>query len=1071
MDKTKKLLVKISLIMTALMIAVMGLGVLTPSPVKAVAYTAWSDQGIVYTAPAAGNAYYPCALYDLHEFGSAGLKYSMWYSDGNGAVFLVKSADGISWGAPTIMTGLGGNAHHVQVLYDANRFGLGASGPKYRMWFWDMGAPTIYSLSSMATAESVDGINWINKSAVTQNPAAKLIQDPDLGVGWNRGTYGPVSLSYRSLALNTGSDPWNYSFVMYYDGTDGSLEVTGLAYSADGVYWTACSAAPVLNVSANPAWDSNDSVYGTVYRDAAGFHYWYSGGVASPDDGIGYAFSTDGKTWVKNLNHIFHVSDGIAYRNERVCTPSVIDDGTGTLKMYYTAKATGGPKKIGRAIFTPDITINEYTSPVFSTLIPDQAYVIKDNVNYKLYYAGNDFVSINLAQSPDGVMWTPYIGNPIISDAQYHADVKYYSPGFPGANSGTNPSAMPMNYRIWYQGLDGHSIGGWRYSESPDGINWYNRLPVSQFGSAVFDGIHAGVHYGIADVVYTPGAPNTGTDWTFRIYANVQWEDAPYGGKELVVMAFSSDGHNWTGYDPTSVGYATPIFEGTLDGTSFDTDHIGWFKVIKNSPTDWQAFYSGGKDTTFQALNGIGYATSTDGINWTRRQTLFTTADGVAWRSQSVWMPSVVKAGNSYQVYFLGSDNPDIGGSDWIQWKLGGAVFTPDITPPVVSSAVPINTATGVGINSIMSATFSEPMDPLTITNVTFTLKQGVTPVSGTVIFSGATATFTPGANLAYSTVYTATITTGAKDLAGNALTNPYVWSFTTGKIPAPSQTAVSGTNTGEVPMFSATVLGQTSMRATNYAGALTSSMVASSKDGSLTIELARGTKVLRNGIRVPAIEAKQADSPPASNGLDVIVAYEFSPNGTVFNPAPRVTVKYDVDKLPQNTMGVALARYNDNSNSWEELPAEGVASIGGPVNGRVDHFSKIGVVAKLAPEKTITANPKDLHPKFIIDNLMISPAVINAGEVAKVMVSVGNDGNKEGTYPLILKMDGKQIASREVTLATGQGTATSFVIRDAAPGQHIIEVAEQKGSFKVDDGFNGIRDLCSQLLQSLKLQ
>jgi hypothetical protein len=48
-------------------------------------------------------------------------------------------------------------------------------------------------------------------------------------------------------------------------------------------------------------------------------------------------------------------------------------------------------------------TINENSSPVFSTLIPDEAYVIKDNVNYKLYYAGNDFASINLAQSLDAI--------------------------------------------------------------------------------------------------------------------------------------------------------------------------------------------------------------------------------------------------------------------------------------------------------------------------------------------------------------------------------------------------------------------------------------------------------------------------------------------------------------------------------------------------------------------------------------------------------------------------------------------------------------------------------------------
>jgi hypothetical protein len=706
-------------------------------------------------------------------------------------------------------------------------------------------------------------------------------------------------------------------------------------------------------------------------------------------------------------------------------------------------------------------------SPVFSTLIPDQAYVIKDNVNYKLYYAGDNFASINLAQSPDGIAWTPYGGNPIITDAQYHSDVKYYSTGFPGANSGTNPSALTMNYRMWYQGLNGYGIDGWRYAESPDGINWYNRIPVSQFGPPVFSTL-TGVNYGIANAVYTPGASNTGTDWTFRIYANVQWEDGPYAGMELVVMAFSSDGYNWTGYDPTSVGYATPVFKGTLDGISFDSDHIGWFKVIKNSATDWQAFYSGGKETTYKALNGIGYAISSDGINWVRKQTLFTTDDGVAWRSQSVWMPSVVKVGNDYQIYFIGSDNPDIDNSNWIQWKLGSAIFTPEI-PPTVSSTIPVNAATGVAINSAMAATFSKPIDPLTVTTATFILKQGATPVSGAVTYTGLAATFKPDVNLAYGTEYTATITPGVKDLAGNPMANPYIWSFTTAEKPAPPQAVDSGANNGEVLMFSATMLGQTSMKATNAVGALTNPMVASSKDGNLTIELARGTKVLRNGTRVLSIDAKQVESPPASDGLEVIVAYEFSPAGTVFNPAPRVTVKYDADKLPKNVLGVALARYSDSSKSWEELPAEGVAGIGGPVNGRVDHFSKIGVVAKVAPpEKTVNTN---LKPSFIIDKLMVSPAVVNAGEVVRVQVSVANDGNKEGTYPLILKMDSKPIASREIALAPGQETAVSFVIRDAAPGKHLIEVAEQTGSFKVDDGFNGIRDLWSQLLQALRLQ
>jgi hypothetical protein len=344
-------------------------------------------------------------------------------------------------------------------------------------------------------------------------------------------------------------------------------------------------------------------------------------------------------------------------------------------------------KNIAFSVVTPlDILryiINENSAPIFPTssaLIPDQEYVIKDNVGYKLYYSGNDFASINLATSSDGRTWTPYPGNPVLADGaqQEHADVHFYSIGFAGANSGGNPSAATMYYRIWYQGPSGASIAGWRYAESPNGINWYNRMPITQFGTPVVGGGNTSAQYGIADVVYTPGASNTGTDWTFRIYVNVQYAIAPYSSNELTIMAFSSDGHNWTGYDPTSVGYATPVFAPTLDGVSFDADHIGWFKVIKNSPTNWQAFYSGGRGSTYQALNGIGYASSTDGIHWTRRQTLFTaTGSGTpTWRNQSTWMPSVVQTETGYEIFFLGSDNPNIGSSDWIQWKLGRAILT-----------------------------------------------------------------------------------------------------------------------------------------------------------------------------------------------------------------------------------------------------------------------------------------------------------------------------------------------------------------------------------------------------------
>jgi len=116
---------------------------------------------------------------------------------------------------------------------------------------------------------------------------------------------------------------------------------------------------------------------------------------------------------------------------------------------------------------------------------------------------------------------------------------------------------------------------------------------------------------------------------------------------------------------------------------------------------------------------------------------------------------------------------------------------------PTVISTLPVNRATGVPISNKLTATFSEAMDPLTITTTTFTLQQGTIAVSGAVTYSGVTAVFTPTNNLVANTVYTATITTGAKDLAGNALASNYVWSFTTAAAvaagPAPIDLGTAG--------------------------------------------------------------------------------------------------------------------------------------------------------------------------------------------------------------------------------------------------------------------------------------
>ena len=105
---------------------------------------------------------------------------------------------------------------------------------------------------------------------------------------------------------------------------------------------------------------------------------------------------------------------------------------------------------------------------------------------------------------------------------------------------------------------------------------------------------------------------------------------------------------------------------------------------------------------------------------------------------------------------------------------------------PTVASTDPANLATGVFLNKVVTATFNVPVDPLTVTTSTFTLKQGTTSIAGSVSSSGSTASFAPTANLTANTVYTATVTTGIKNTSGNSMASAYSWTFTTGATAAP---------------------------------------------------------------------------------------------------------------------------------------------------------------------------------------------------------------------------------------------------------------------------------------------
>ena len=102
-----------------------------------------------------------------------------------------------------------------------------------------------------------------------------------------------------------------------------------------------------------------------------------------------------------------------------------------------------------------------------------------------------------------------------------------------------------------------------------------------------------------------------------------------------------------------------------------------------------------------------------------------------------------------------------------------------DIKPPIVTTIEPEDGATLVTINTRIYVGFSERMDPSTINAETFLVGNGVGgDINMTV--TGKGAGFHPTYLLDYNTEYDVRITTGVKDVAGNAMEAEYTWSFTT---------------------------------------------------------------------------------------------------------------------------------------------------------------------------------------------------------------------------------------------------------------------------------------------------
>ncbi|MCP4257098.1 MAG: hypothetical protein GY774_06180 [Planctomycetes bacterium] len=272
--------------------------------------------------------------------------------------------------------------------------------------------------------------------------------------------------------------------------------------------------------------------------------------------------------------------------------------------------------------------------------------------------------------------WTKYEGNPVLSTGS----------GFDGYHV-FFPFVMKDGdtYKMWYTGYrptsqcDGsrNEIG---YATSPDGVTWtkYSENPILHTSSGSSSWAYSRV--GEPTVIIDGGIYKMWFDGYSCSYNN---------GKQSVGYATSSDGVNWTMYGGNPVieadsdeygiygpaviydGATYKMWYGSLPDSGIDigyaasSDGVNWAKYSGNPVLtdgfDPAVLYNGNiYHMWYRNSDGINYATSSDGITWTKYASNPIMTPTQTWETDHIISPSVILDGTFYKMWYSGHRRPDI---------------------------------------------------------------------------------------------------------------------------------------------------------------------------------------------------------------------------------------------------------------------------------------------------------------------------------------------------------------------------------------------------------------------------
>lgn len=267
---------------------------------------------------------------------------------------------------------------------------------------------------------------------------------------------------------------------------------------------------------------------------------------------------------------------------------------------------------------------------------------------YKMWYDYQSAGGIAYASSPDGINWTFQTNVTGLVSTARHSRVLYDPNGF----------GIGQPYRIWYWDsaftnlsscISPPNVCMIRTANSVDGITWTSDTTIVQDPTNPLFAIPTPVgtptynagSFGPADILYFPENPATldllnPMNNQYVLYYSIVTRNDPSGIQfEQLALAVSTDGINWS-----KAGPAVILPHGTSNDWDYYYSTVGAV-VLKLSDNLYKMWYSGGLN---QSYDGIGCATSTDGLNWVKNSTnpVFDVTNGTPWRNMRSYNPWVL---------------------------------------------------------------------------------------------------------------------------------------------------------------------------------------------------------------------------------------------------------------------------------------------------------------------------------------------------------------------------------------------------------------------------------------------